>query len=81
VLYHTGEFEDLDASGNITDWSVWVEFEREILEPGTVEFNYKVEGTDRLDWLWGRAGAFVHPAFDPYLVLSSRAPYHRRMLD
>ena len=81
VLYHTGEFENLDASDNITDWSVWVEFEREILEPGTVEFNYKVEGTDRLDWLWSRAGAFVHPAFDPYLVLSSRAPYHHRLLD
>jgi len=65
VLGYNAWFEDDYAA------LVWVDFNREVWAPGTVEFNYKVNNTDLLETLYTSAGGWVDDYYDPYVVTPS----------
>lgn len=64
LLNYVAEFENVDSNDQVTAYADYVEFNREILVPGPVEFNYKVETSNILNTLWTRAGAWAaYPYF------------------
>jgi hypothetical protein len=66
VLDYVSELENDPYDGT---WRDWVNFKREILAPGIVEFNWKVANPGEFDVLWTEAGAYV--PWDEYFYIPS----------
>lgn len=65
-----GYLADLE-SNTTDDYYEWVSYDREMLTPGIVEFNYKVNTSHLLDVLWASASPYVQNYWTPYIRTSS----------
>jgi hypothetical protein len=58
----------------------YAEVRREIWEPGTVAFSYKVKTAEVSPTLYTDAGPYVLSAIDPYIVMPSEAEFEYPVL-